>query len=57
MFKAGWVMLISSVLIVIGWTIYILWQAGRVDSIIGIICTILFIGGIVMIVTSKDFGL
>ncbi len=57
MFKAGWAILLSSVLLGIGWAIYNLWQAGNIDVIVAIICAVLFIAGLVMIMTSKDFGL
>ncbi len=53
MFKLGWAMIISSVLIVVGWTLYKLWLEGQTDSILAIICICLWVGGVVIIMTSK----
>ncbi len=56
MFKAGWAMIISGVLLGIGWAIYNLWQAGNIEFIVAIICAVLFIGGAAMIGASIYFG-
>lgn len=50
MFKAGWVMLVFSVLLACG-------KQENKEDIIAIICAVLFIVGLVMMVISENFGL